>query len=87
MVQFANMSLLQYLEKGAGKGPGLKGDGSQWAADSASTSENGVPTDSTGQTKGSSGSNSQDKSAGVRGQAPYFVSGVVALMTVLGFAL
>lgn len=77
----------QYFDKGAGKGPGLKGTGSQWAADSASTSENGVPTDSKGQTKGGSSNNNQDKNAGVRGQAPYVVSGVVALMTVLGFAL
>ncbi|KAK4222968.1 Glucanosyltransferase-domain-containing protein [Podospora fimiseda] len=79
----------QYLTNGAGKGPGLKGDGSQWAADSASVSEGGKPTDAKGQVVGgASGSNDQDENAGVRGQAPFLVSGAVALMTVFGiFAL
>jgi len=75
----------KYLTEGAGKGPGLKGAGSQWAADSASKSEGGAPTNMKGEVIGqkSGSGNSQDESAGVRGQAPLLVSGLIALMTVL----
>lgn len=74
----------KYFTEGAGKGPGLKGSGSQWAGDQASTSEGGSATDT------SSGSSTSSSSAAIRGpvpalgNAPLIVSGVVALFTLVG---
>lgn len=74
----------QFFTEGAGKGPGLNGDGSQWAADQASTSEG---TKGTGTTAGSTSSSSN---AAMRGNvpamdmAPLMLSGMVVLFTLAG---
>jgi 1,3-beta-glucanosyltransferase GAS5 len=79
---------VQYFTEGAGKGPGLKGSGSQWAGDSASTSDGGSGTG----TGTDSSSSSTSSSAAIRGtvpaldKAPLIVSGLVALFTLVGAA-
>ncbi|KAK4238551.1 glycoside hydrolase [Achaetomium macrosporum] len=76
----------KFFEEGAGKGPGLKGPGSQWATDQASTSEGPSAGSST---SGSSGS-STSSSAAMRGtvpaasNAPVIISGLVVLFTLVG---
>lgn len=78
------LTVVQYFTEGAGKGPGLKGKGSQWAGDSASTSDGGSGTST------SSGSSTSSSSAAMRGavpaldNAPLIVSGLVALFTLVG---
>jgi len=78
---------LKFFDDGAGKGPGLNGPGSQWATDQASTSEGGKT--SSGTTGGGSGS-ATSSSAAMRGsvpimdKAPFVVSGVVLLFTLIG---
>ncbi|KAK3898671.1 glycoside hydrolase [Staphylotrichum tortipilum] len=75
-----------YFENGAGKGPGLKGDGSQWAGadDSSSTGGN------SGTGTSGAGSSASSSSAAMRGSvpaldmAPVAISGVVALFTLVG---
>ncbi|KAK4033036.1 Glucanosyltransferase-domain-containing protein [Parachaetomium inaequale] len=84
---------LKFFDEGAGKGPGLKGDGSQWAIDQASTSEGGQSSDGSGSggsgTSGGSGA-STSSSAAMRGtvpameKAPFVVSGIVLLCTLVG---
>ncbi|KAL2164807.1 hypothetical protein VTH06DRAFT_103 [Thermothelomyces fergusii] len=76
---------LKFFEDGAGKGPGLDGPGSQWAVDQASSS----PNLSSGT---SEDGESTSSSAAVRGsvpaldKAPFVVSGVVLLFTLVGAA-
>lgn len=87
---------VKFLTEGAGKPPGLNGDGSQWANYlSATELEDGTEISAEGVVAGggtgtdSSGS-SQSSSAAVRGtpgpfdKTPFVISGVVALMTLLG---
>ncbi|KAL2132417.1 hypothetical protein VTI74DRAFT_3815 [Chaetomium olivicolor] len=76
----------KYFENGAGPGPGLKGSGSQWATDQASTSD-----DTTGGSSTSGGSGSSTSSnVAMRGtvpafdSAPFVISGVVAFFTLVG---
>jgi hypothetical protein len=64
----------KYFETGAGKGPGLKGPGSQWATDQASTGENGE----TGPVKDG------DKNAAAVPGASLVVSGLAVVLSVLG---
>ncbi|KAL2176973.1 glycoside hydrolase family 72 protein [Thermothelomyces heterothallicus CBS 202.75] len=78
---------LKFFEEGAGKGPGLKGPGSQWAVDQASTSSGGKSSSGT-----SEGGESSSSSAAIRGsvpaldKAPFVISGVVLLFTLVGAA-
>jgi hypothetical protein len=83
----------QFFEKGAGPGPGLKGPGSQWAVDQASTSDGGST--GTGSGTGTSDNASEtSKNAAMRGSmpafdsTPFFISGAALLFTLVGaFAL
>lgn len=75
----------KYFQEGAGKGPGLKGDGSQWATDQASTSEGGSAGSGT-----SGGGSSTKPNAAARGttpsadKAPFIISAAVVLFTLVG---
>jgi hypothetical protein len=77
----------KFMKDGAGPGPGLKGDGSQWAVDQASTSEADTGTTSSS-TDGSSPEESTN--AAMRGnvpsfdKAPFVVSGLAILFTLAG---
>jgi hypothetical protein len=83
----------KFFEKGAGPGPGLKGPGSQWAVDQASTSDGGST--GTGSGTGTSDNASEtSKNAAMRGSmpafdsTPFFISGAALLFTLVGaFAL
>ncbi|KAK4182751.1 Glucanosyltransferase-domain-containing protein [Podospora australis] len=79
----------KFMTDGAGKPPGLNGDGSQWATYLASTEFEDGST-GTGSGTGTGAGASESSSAAVRGmpgpfdKTPFVVSGVVALMTLLG---
>lgn len=76
---------VQYFTEGAGKGPGLKGSGSQWAGDQASTSEGGSATGtSSGSSTASSSSAAIRSTVPALNNAPLIVSGIVALFTLVG---
>lgn len=81
---------LEFFDKGAGKGPGLNGPGSQWATDQASPSDS--EDDSGSGTGTGSGAAESSSSAAMRGTVPAFniaplaVSGVVLLCTMIGAA-
>ena len=74
----------QYFDNGAGKGPGLAGNGSQTAGEQATVSDSGSgsTTSGTGATKSSN--------AAMRGtvpaldKAPMMISGLVVLFTLVG---
>jgi hypothetical protein len=67
----------KFMTQGAGAGPGLMGDGSQWAVDQASSSEADTGTTSSSTESGTA----DDKSAAVRGSIPVFASGLAVLLT------
>jgi hypothetical protein len=71
---------LKFFEEGAGKGPGLNGPGSQWAADQASTSEGGES--SSGSTNGGNDNTDSSENAAMRGTIPSL--GAVLLITLVG---
>jgi len=77
---------LKFFDEGAGKGPGLGGPGSQWAIDQASTSEGGKTGSGTTGGKGpaTSSSAAMRGSVPVMDKAPFVVSGVVLLFTLVG---
>jgi hypothetical protein len=64
---------------GAGPGPGLNGDGSQWAKWEASKEEGDVGT--TSSMPGAVNGKKEDDSAAVRGSIPVFASGLALLFT------
>jgi 1,3-beta-glucanosyltransferase GAS5 len=66
------------MTQGAGPGPGLMGDGSQWAVDQASSSEADTGTTSSST---ESGTTDDKKNAAVRGSIPVFASGLALLLT------
>ncbi|KAK4251354.1 glycoside hydrolase [Corynascus novoguineensis] len=78
---------LKFFEEGAGKGPGLDGPGSQWAVDQASESEGGQSGSGT-----SDGDSESSSSAAMRStvpaldKAPFVISGLVVLFTMVGAA-
>jgi len=88
----------KFLTNGAGTPPGLNGDGSQWATYLAATEfEDGSKAKPDGTSDGSgtgtnSAGSSKSSSAAVRGapgpfdKTPFVISGIVALMTMLGAA-
>jgi len=73
---------LKYFKEGAGKGPGLKGDGSQWAGHVASKSDPNPPLSAEGSTNG--GNSDKPDSAASTSSPMLFVSGLVTLMTLAG---
>lgn len=81
----------KFFKEGAGKGPGLKGTGSQWAVDQASDSEDTGKGSGSGTTDGDASATSS--SAAMRGtvpafdSAPFAISGLVALLTLVGAAV
>ncbi|KAL2192290.1 glycoside hydrolase family 72 protein [Corynascus similis CBS 632.67] len=78
---------LKFFEEGAGEGPGLEGPGSQWAVDQASESEGGKSGSGT-----SDGDSDSSSSAAMRStvpaldKAPFVISGLVVLFTMVGAA-
>lgn len=76
----------KYMDEGAGKGPGLDGDGSQWA---------GEPSESTGKpgeggptaTPGSGNNNEDGQGAGAAVEVPLRFLGMIAASVVFGVAL
>ncbi|KAL2142959.1 hypothetical protein VTI28DRAFT_481 [Corynascus sepedonium] len=78
---------LKFFEEGAGEGPGLDGPGSQWAVDQASESEGGKSGSGT-----SDGDSDSSSSAAMRStvpaldKAPFVISGLVVLFTMVGAA-
>lgn len=80
----------KYMDDGAGKGPGLDGDGSQWDTDSgtATASTTGGTASSTGSSDSSS--EDDDDNAGVSVQAgmtPFVVTGLTLFFTLFGTLL
>jgi len=76
---------VKFFEEGAGKGPGLNGAGSQWATDQASTSEGGKSSDTTSGSGSASSTNAAMRgSIPAMDKAPFVVSGVVLLFTLVG---
>ena len=75
----------QYFDNGAGKGPGLAGNGSQTAGEQATVSDSG----SGSTTSGGSGA-TKSSNAAMRGtvpaldKAPMAISGLVVLFTLVG---
>lgn len=71
---------VKYLQNGAGDGPGLNGDGSQWATDGASDS-----TASPGSGEGGSSSSSSSSSgvSGLRPLAPFVLGGLAVVFASL----
>ncbi|KAK1976286.1 glycolipid anchored surface protein [Colletotrichum cereale] len=78
----------KYMKEGAGAGPGLTGDGSQTAGDSASDSDTtgGVPspTASGGKSSGSSNAAPGMTFGGPLEKAPLAIAGLTAMFTVFG---
>ncbi|KAF6839576.1 beta-glucanosyltransferase GDM1 [Colletotrichum plurivorum] len=82
----------KYMKEGAGEGPGLNGDGSQWAGDSASDGETTGGTASPTATGGAAASGSQNAAAGLTfggsvEKAPLIVSGLTVMFTLFGALL
>ncbi|KAK1593298.1 glycolipid anchored surface protein [Colletotrichum navitas] len=78
----------KYMTAGAGEGPGLKGDGSQTAGDSASDGDTtgGVPspTSSGGKSTGSSNAAAGMTFGGPIEKAPLAIAGLAAMFTMFG---
>jgi hypothetical protein len=77
------------MTDGAGPGPGLKGDGSQNAAEGAST---GDAEPGSGAVAGSSSGNSKNENAAGRvvggvDKAPFVLAGLVVMLSLMGTLL
>ncbi|CAK4034614.1 glycoside hydrolase family 72 [Lecanosticta acicola] len=78
----------KYMQKGAGKGPGLTGDGSQEAgAGSTGTASAGSGTVTSTASPSSSSGAANAVRPGETSMAPFVISGVVILCTLLGATL
>lgn len=71
---------VKYLNDGAGDGPGLNGDGSQWATDGASDS---TASPGSGEGGSSSSSSSGNGAGGLRPLAPFVLGGAAVLFAML----
>ncbi|KAJ4300104.1 1,3-beta-glucanosyltransferase [Collariella sp. IMI 366227] len=80
----------KFFKNGAGPGPGLKGDGSQWAVDQASPSDDTGKGDGSGSGTEDGASTATSSNAAMRGtmpafdSAPFVISGLVAFFTLVG---
>jgi hypothetical protein len=83
----------KFMSKGAGAGPGLKGDGSQQASDSGTSTSNAEPGSAavSGGASASGTRNAGARAGGVNGsgfeKAPFIVSGVLLVLTLTGTLL
>lgn len=75
---------MQFFADGAGPGPGLKGPGSQWATDQASSSDGGSASGSGDNSDSESSENAAPGVAPALSSAPFVISGLVALFTLVG---
>lgn len=80
------------MSDGAGKGPGLKGDGSQNAGEGTSTGDaqpgSGAVTNAPGSPQSSSSDNAAPGSnLGPVDKAPFIISGLVVLLSLTGTLL
>ncbi|KAM7200092.1 Glucanosyltransferase domain containing protein [Naviculisporaceae sp. PSN 640] len=71
----------QYFEKGAGEGPGLEGPGSQWAG--TTSTEDAQPGSGTAVPNSDGDSAASSLLAGTD-KAPFVISGLVAMFTLIG---
>jgi hypothetical protein len=74
------------MSDGAGDGPGLKGDGSQNAAEGTSTGD-ATPGSGSVAATGTGSAGGGDKNAGSVDKAPFVVAGLVVVLTLTGTLL